>query len=239
MRLVVFILLLGIAASAWAAYFFLGGLAEDEEMVIRREFSESVQEIEARASAGDAEIQTQMGLLYLNAHELVRDPVVAATWLERAARQGEAIAQYQFGRLLEKGIGVHQDFAEAARWYGRAATIGGNRDAKYALGTLYSRGLGVENDPAKALQWYREAADGGQPVAQFLIGRMYETGYGVREDKVNSYLWYSLSARDRETVMSENPDYDPIEALDKLKATMNRSQIEAGEKLLDKWRPVS
>ena len=37
------------------------------------------------------------------------------------AEQGDAQAQYRMGVLNREGLGVPQDFAEAVRWYRRAA----------------------------------------------------------------------------------------------------------------------
>lgn len=238
MRPILFILILGIAASAWAAYFFLGGLAEDENMIIRREFSEDVQRVEPEAVAGNSEAQTALGLLYLTSDELVRDPGVAAEWLERAAKQGNARAQYLLGNLYENGTGVPQDFSKAAKWYDRSAKIGRNPNAEYALGRLYTRGLGVGYDTATALEWYRKAAEGNQPTAQYLVGRVYEFGYGVRQDMIQAYVWYSLSSKNRETVIAENSDYDPAAALARLAGAMNRSQIDAADKVLKQWKPT-
>ncbi len=62
MRPILFILILGVTASAWAAYFFLGDLAEDENMVIRREFAENIQAAEPAATGGNPEAQTKLGL---------------------------------------------------------------------------------------------------------------------------------------------------------------------------------
>lgn len=238
MRPIVFLLLLGIAASAWAAHIFLGGLAEDEEMIIRREFAENVQSLEVQANSGVAEVQTELGLLYLTAHELVRDPVAAVEWFGRAARQGEPRAQYLLGRQYEDGVGFKRDYKQAARWYERAAKIGRYPDAEYALGSLYSRGLGVPNNNAAAMDWYQKAAMGGQPVGQYLVGRMYESGYGVREDLIQSYFWYSLSARARDRVMAENTEYDPARALKRVSSLMNQSQRDAAVKLVKQWKPT-
>lgn len=238
MRLILFVLILGIAASGWAAHIFLGGLAEDEDMVIRREFAERVQALEPAASSGSAESQTELALVYLEAHELVRDPVKAVEWFTLAAKQGAAQAQFLLGKQYENGVGTRQDYKEAARWYDRAASIGQYPDAEYALGTLYARGLGVGHSNATAMEWYRKAAEGGQPVGQYLAGRIYEAGYGVRIDLIQSYLWYSLAGRNHDRVVAENPDYNPKEALARIKDQMNRSQIEAAEKLLSKWQPT-
>lgn len=80
-------------------------------------------------------------------------------WLEAAEGTDEAAqeAQVNVGEIYERGIGGEPDYAQAAQWYGRAATAGSSR-AKLLLGALYERGLGVERDPLKALNLYREAS---------------------------------------------------------------------------------
>lgn len=238
MRLVLFVLILGIAASGWAAHVFLGGLAEDEDMTIRREFAEKLQSLESGASGGNPEAQLELGRLYLNAHEMVRDPVQAVAWFARAAKQGEVRAQYLLGKQYENGVGIKRDYKEAARWYDRAASIGRYPDAEYALGTLYARGLGVGHSNATAMEWYRKAANGGQPVGQYLAGRIHEAGYGVRVDLIKAYMWYALAAKAHKQVIAENPEYDPTKAVERVKELMNRSQVDAAEKLLTQWKPT-
>lgn len=47
------------------------------------------------------------------------------------------------------GIGVTQDFAEAARWYHMAAERG-DANAQHNLGVMYDNGDGVNQDYAEA-----------------------------------------------------------------------------------------
>ncbi len=51
-----------------------------------------------------------------------------------------------------------QDYAEAAKWYRKAAD-GGLGSAQTNLGVLYEKGFGVTQDFAQAALWYRKAAE--------------------------------------------------------------------------------
>ncbi len=45
----------------------------------------------------------------------------AKWWLEKAAKQDFALAQYKLARMYSKGEGVEQDLHRAREWYERAA----------------------------------------------------------------------------------------------------------------------
>jgi TPR repeat protein len=60
--------------------------------------------------------------------------------------------------LYEAGRGVPQDYAEAMRWYRKAADAG-NSWGMYNIGALH--GWGVRQDYAEAMKWFRQAADAG------------------------------------------------------------------------------
>jgi hypothetical protein len=112
-----------------------------------------------------------------------KDPKLAAEWHERAASQGLANAQYQLGRLYERGEGVPRDDAAAARWHQEAARQG-EVAAQTSLGLMYRDGRGVPQDEALAYAWLSlaaeaasEAMEGGEPAAQArteLAGRLSE-----------------------------------------------------------------
>ena len=67
---------------------------------------------------------------------------------------------------------MHQDYAEALRWFRKAAEQG-NADAPNNLGAMYYNGYGVRQDYAEAVKWYRQAADQGNADAQNNLGAMY------------------------------------------------------------------
>jgi len=80
--------------------------------------------------------------------------------LRMAAAKGDAAAQVEIATRLAEGKGVRQDFAEAAKWYKRAADQD-SAVAQYRLATLYERGMGVKSDRAKARALYEKAAGHG------------------------------------------------------------------------------
>jgi TPR repeat protein len=61
---------------------------------------------------------------------------------------------------LEKGEGLKQDLAAAARWY-RLAAEAGHAAAQKKLADFYASGQGVVQDFGEARKWYAKAAAGG------------------------------------------------------------------------------
>lgn len=59
------------------------------------------------------------------------------TEIKNAAETGDADAQFEFGRMHEKGSGVPKDYNEAIAWYRKAAKQG-NTEAQLSLGYIYS-----------------------------------------------------------------------------------------------------
>ena len=67
------------------------------------------------------------------------------------------------------GRGVPQDYAEAMKWYRKAADQGHAR-AQFNLGFMYYDYKGVRQNYAEAMKWYRKAAGQGHARAQFNLG---------------------------------------------------------------------
>jgi TPR repeat protein len=95
--------------------------------------------------------------------------------------------------MYEGGLGVPQDFAEAIRWYRKAAEQG-DAGALNSLGGMYRKGVGVPQDFAKAIHWYRKAAEQGNVDAQSVLGEMYFNGQGAPRDFVQAYMWVNVAA---------------------------------------------
>ena len=79
--------------------------------------------------------------------------VRSVNFFRMAADTGHAAAQFELGQMYAQGLGVSQQFEEAAYWYLLAAKQG-HAHAQFHLGFLHSHGQGVEQDYAKAYQWY-------------------------------------------------------------------------------------
>jgi hypothetical protein len=71
--------------------------------------------------------------------------------------------------LYEKGLGVDQDYYEAARLYTLAANTG-HAPALCNLGSLFARGLDEMHDDRGAVQLFSLAADQGLAQAQCNLG---------------------------------------------------------------------
>ena len=99
----------------------------------------------------------------------------------QAAERGNVKAQNNLGVMYEKGLGVHQDYTQAMKWYRKAAEQGA-ATAQYNLGLLYANDSSNHQDYAQAAEWYRKAAEQGHPSAQNNLGAMYANGQGVRQD---------------------------------------------------------
>jgi hypothetical protein len=232
MRIFNIIILIGILASAWAGYEYLGGLAKDDAMVLEEKFNQQVAELEPQAIAGNPEAQLSLSRLYLPI-----DPTIAVTWIERAATKGHGKSQYFYGQMFELGQGVTKNLDNAVIWYQRAAKFGSDEDAQYALARLYQSGLGVGHDTVEALSWFLRAAHGGQPAAQYMVGRMFETGWGKKIDLIKSYAWYSLSNAQRARALDTNPANDPRDSLARIDKIMNDSQRDKAKSMLKRGLP--
>lgn len=106
----------------------------------------------AKATAGDAAAQLQLGEAYAASGAAKPDYKQAAVWYRKAADQGNIAAQIHLADLYRDGRGVARDMAEAATWYRKAADLG-DPGAQGTLGILYSVGMGVQHDDVEAYYW--------------------------------------------------------------------------------------
>src|SRR5258707_8576423 len=79
-----------------------------------------IEEVKAKAEAGDAESQVELGRRYDKGEGVVKDQVEAVKWYRKAAEQNYAEAQYSLGVGYYNGEGVAKDPVEAVKWYRKA-----------------------------------------------------------------------------------------------------------------------
>jgi TPR repeat protein len=149
------------------------------------------------------------------------------------AQQGDASAQAELGWRYARGDGLPQDYAEAVRWFRRAADQG-NVAAQVNLGVSYAKGEGVSKDYAEAAKWYRKAADQGNGVAQSVLGAMYARGQGVTKDYMLAYMWFRLAAStlsglDRETAVKEG---------ELAASKLTPAQLTRAQEMAQGWKPT-
>ena len=68
--------------------------------------------------------------------------------------------------MYDKGYGVAENDAEAAKWYRKAADQG-HADAQYNLGLMYAQGEGVPEDDVQAYKWWNLAAAQGNESTKY------------------------------------------------------------------------
>jgi len=109
--------------------------------------------------------------------------------LTAKASKGDAIAQCNLGYRYEKGNGVPQDYAEALKWYHRAAEQG-QASAQCNLGQMYYHGKGVRRNLPEAMKWFIKAANQDDASAQYNLGIIYGFGEGVKTNHDESLKWF-------------------------------------------------
>lgn len=91
--------------------------------------------------------------------------------IRKDVKDGDVYAQVDLGNIYAEGDGVEQDFAEAAKWYRKAAEQE-YHFAQYLIGSMYKEGKGVPRDYEEAVKWFRKAADQGSVDARLELDKM-------------------------------------------------------------------
>jgi uncharacterized protein len=123
-----------------------------------------IEEVKAKAEAGDAESQVDLCRRYDKGEGLVKDHAEAVKWYRKAAEQNLALAQYNLAVCYDRSVGcrdgVAEDQVEAVKWYRKAAEQN-LALAQYNLTVCYERGDGVAEDWVEAYKWLLLAARQG------------------------------------------------------------------------------
>lgn len=110
----------------------------------------------------------------------------------KSVLKGNAYAQNNLGLMIEKGLGVAQDYVKAREWLEKAAQS--NAKAQSNLGYMCQKGLGGTQDYARARKLYKKAAALGSIAAQVNLGMMYQNAQGVMRDYTKARKLYEKAA---------------------------------------------
>ena len=149
-----------------------------------RRTREEWDQLKAKAQAGDAEAQWELGYCL---EEGVYDPKglvlarpdarAAVRWFRESADAGYDSGQIALGVCLSAGRGVRRDEAEALCWFKRALRQN-NPCARNNIACVYRD----QGNNRRAMFWYERAAACGDGDAWVEVGRGYYKGVGVRSD---------------------------------------------------------
>lgn len=145
--------------------------------------------VEAEASAGNAVAQYQYAQVKLSEGDLE----TAASFLRRAAQKGIAPAQYELGKLYERGQGVEKDLIEARSLVQKAAEAG-HVDAMYDYALFLAEGEGGAQSEAEVVAWFEQAAERGHVDAQYNLGVVHAEGIGTERNLAKALLWFEIAA---------------------------------------------
>jgi TPR repeat protein len=140
----------------------------------------------ARANAGDAAAQVQVGETYAAGKDVAQDYAQAAAWYRKAAEKGDICGQIHLAVLYRDG-GKHfpRDMAQAAAWYRKAAELG-DAGAQGTLGVLYSMGQGVPHDDVEAYYWLDLAASAPGPNQEKYAANRQMIGTHITADELEA-----------------------------------------------------
>ena len=135
---------------------------------------------EKQAIAGDPVAQNVVGMAYKYGEVTARNPSLSLRWFLKAARQGDADAQFNLGRIYGKATGsvygkqraASQDDIKAARWY-RSAAEQDYGPAQRNLAEIYAEGSSsVPRNRARAAFWMKRAAMAGDMASSRLAEKL-------------------------------------------------------------------
>jgi TPR repeat protein len=155
----------------------LQGMPSTEDLIFFQEMGESrdFQAISLAAAFGNAYAKRGLGLLYFQGiPQLNMEPnqELAAYWFYQAARQNNALAQYDLGLCFIGGQGVERNDALGVHWYQLAATQGLEL-ACCSLANCYRQGLGTPKNIHKAIEILEPLAQRGCLQACDELGKLY------------------------------------------------------------------
>ena len=106
----------------------------------------------------------------------------AAMYLE-GAREGDALASFNYGYCLWRGMGAPYDPKEAKSFFAFARDLEGG-EACYNIAMLYLHGEGVAKDYVKSYEYMKISAGQGCIEAQLYLGMAYTSGCMFEPDIV-------------------------------------------------------
>jgi TPR repeat protein len=103
---------------------------------LRQDYRAAAHWYRKAAEQGNANAQSNLGLLYAEGRGVPRDHGVAADWYRKAAEQGHGRAQYNLGIMYADGRGLLTDYEAAGDWFQKAAdqgVVGARQKAEEAV----------------------------------------------------------------------------------------------------------
>ena len=152
------------------------------------------------------------------------------------AKEGNAEAQCELGRLYFDGLGVSQNFVTSLEWARKAADQN-HAGGLNSVGVCYRNGLAVDADLDVAMSYFVRAAEQGSVKAMFNLGNMHDLGGELAHDPDQALSWYekclkadgsfALAAYRAGVLVLQGSDPDPDRAVGLLQIAADQSLADA------------
>tara|TARA_B100000674_G_C37896382_1_gene941534 strand:- start:252 stop:1208 length:957 start_codon:yes stop_codon:yes gene_type:complete len=139
--------------------------------------------------AGETQAELEYGIIKYQNQEYEE----AAKWLKRSADKGNALAQFNYGFLLEKGLGVTKQTTEACIYYSKSSEQN-NIKARFRQARCHELGLNGAKNLKLASYNYLLAAEAGDLLSRLRLARAFEKGQLGVKDMARAVAWYRLAA---------------------------------------------
>ena len=116
-------------------------------------------ELHQRAAGGDSAAQLDLGLRYVTGKGIPPDERVALRWIGKAAKQGNAAAQFELGSYYT--LEPHRDWKRAGDLL-RQSALQGFAPAQTSLAMLYLTSEGAAQNRVETYAWLLLAAEQGE-----------------------------------------------------------------------------
>ena len=146
---------------------------------------------------GDKTVQKIIGDMYFSGLGVKQNYKKAQKWYEISADQGNAVAQYAFWWIQDKGYGSDwkkKEKNEKAFKFLKLSAEQGFAASQYSLGQLYYHGFDTPENKVEAFKWYELSAKQGFPNAIQMLAIMYHYGLGVPKNYDEALKLYQISA---------------------------------------------
>jgi len=126
------------------------------------------------AAKGNTTALINLANMFQQGQGVTEDQKEAMIYVKRAAKLGDARAQYELGMAHEKGTVVERDIDKAAAWLKKSAEQD-DSDGQFAYGVMLATGKGKGLDKAtseqrtEAISWLKKAkANGNLEAADYI-----------------------------------------------------------------------
>lgn len=135
---------------------------------------------------------------------------LAANMYHEGAREGDALAAFNYGYCLWRGLGRDYDPTEAKSFFTFARDLEGGA-ACYNLAMLYLHGEGVTRNFTRALEYMQIAADMKCVEAELYMGMAHTLGCMFEPEVIGISLipYHKAEYRDINTPLLEGEIFDP------------------------------